>query len=151
MFWGYWAKVGKCTRCMRQSCAVCVGSWIVLIVALRFGASEFVYAASVLTAVSTALLITHVATYAQRRVAIESGGGKKLGRRLALKTFVEAAASSVLLMATNRPTFFGSQCGGWHGECDPCQRNFFLNEDPQGCHTCKSCARGGRNCGYENC
>ena len=148
---GLFAECARYPRCMRQSGAVCVGSWIALIVALWSGAAEFVYGASALAALATALLITHVATYAKRRVARESGDGQKLGRRLALKTFVKAAASSVLLMAMNRPTFLSSQCGGWHGECDPCYRNFFLNEDPRGCHKCRSCTRSGRNCGYDNC
>jgi hypothetical protein len=42
LFWDHWAKLGGCTKCMRQSCAVCIGSWIGLILALWIGAAALV-------------------------------------------------------------------------------------------------------------
>jgi hypothetical protein len=140
LFWDHWAKLGGCTKCMRQSCAVCIGSWIGLILALWIGAAEIACAAGVLAALATALFISHIATYARNKVAAaESDLGGKVGRRRALQVALGASASVLFIIAMNRPALAASDCGGWHGECGACYKNFFLNQDPRGCHYCRSC------------
>ena len=71
-----WAKVGQCTKCMRQSAIVCIGGWLVTIFVARFGPAEAAYTLGVFAMLATVLSVVHIATYAQRKVAILSARGK---------------------------------------------------------------------------
>jgi len=144
MFWGHWVKLGRCTKCMRQSSLVCIVSLIALVLALWIGApAAITFSAGGFAALATALFISHVSSFARNKVVAEERDlGAKLGRRRALKLGFGAAASALSMIATNRPARAASGCGGWNGECNRCQRNFRLDGRRDGCHKCASC-----NCG----
>jgi hypothetical protein len=149
----YAANFGYCAKCMRQSALFCIGSWTVFTFTPWFCPPKYALAAGAFAAIASALFISHIAIYALRTViATEKNGGTKLDRRLALQTALGATASALFIIATNRPAsaadkkLKGSKCGGWHGECDPCQRNTFLDEDRRGCLDCQSCSGSGRQC-----
>lgn len=153
MFHNFAAKFGHCPRCMRQSAAFCIASWTVFAVTLWFCPPQYTLASGALAAIASALFISHIAVYALRAViATERDAGRRLDRRLALQAVLGATASALLIVVTNEPAsaakkkLTGSACGGWHGECEPCQRNTYLNQDPKGCLDCQSCSRSGRAC-----
>jgi hypothetical protein len=142
LFWGHWVKLGRCTKCMRQSSLVCIVSLIALVLTLWIGVpAAITFSASVFAALATALFIGHVSSFARNKVVAEERGGM-LGRRRALKVAVGAAASAFSVIATNRPARAASRCGGWRGECGKCEKNFRLDQRKDGCHVCDSC-----NCG----
>lgn len=144
LFLGHRVKLGRCTRCMRQSSLICMVSLIALVLALWIGVpAAITFSVSVFAALATALFVSHVSSFARNKVvAAERDLGGRLGRRRALKVGFGAAVSALSIIATNRPAQASSKCGGWNGECDKCERNFRLDQKKDGCHRCASC-----NCG----
>jgi|tagenome__1003787_1003787.scaffolds.fasta_scaffold20832550_1 hypothetical protein len=148
----YWAKVGQCTKCMRQSAVVCFGAWLATSFVSCFGPVEVAYSIGAFAMAATALSVVHIGTYAQREFATaERTMEAKLNRRLAFRTLLVGAGAALAVMVTNRPALAASRCGGWNGECSNCEKNFRLDEAPSGCHRCSSCTRTGRDCGLERC
>jgi len=138
-------KLGRCTKCMRQSGLVCIASLTALIMTLSIGApSAVAFSAGIFAILTTALFISHVSLFALNKVVGEEQNiGRKLGRRQMLKIGFGAAASALFIIALNRPAHASSGCGGWKGECDKCERNFRLDGERDGCHRCESCNCGG--------
>src|SRR5262245_22547771 len=95
LFGGQWVKLGRCTKCMRQSILVCIVSLIALVLALLIGVhASITFSAGVFAALATALFISHVSSFARNKVVAEERDlGGKLGRRRALKVGFGAAAS----------------------------------------------------------
>lgn len=78
--------------------------------------------------------------------------------KLSYRALLSGAGVALFIMAMNPPALAAkiksSRCGGWEGECnDLCKKNFRLDGNPSGCHTCRSCTRSGqRDCsGGQSC
>lgn len=141
LFWSHWVRLGRCTQCMRQSSFVCIVSLIALVFALSIDVPRaIVISVGVFAALATALFVGHVSVFARNRVSSEERIlGGKLDRRRVLQVGFGAAASALLIIASNRPAQASSGCGGWNGECDKCERNFRIDGDRDGCHRCHNC------------
>jgi hypothetical protein len=123
------AKIGRCTRCMRQSLAAALTMWAIYAIGMMAWPGVSVGYVIGPTAVAlTGLWVLHIAVYAVR-VAVEARGGGRIfsaspgiahsvngaGRRQALQTLFRAAGAGV---AASVPVLFlPSAAFAFCGQC----------------------------------
>ena len=134
-------KVGSCSRCMRQSMAAALASWVSFAAALLLDAAPWIVAiVAVTTLLLTALWALHVATYAART----SKADAHIGRRAAMIAITRSIAVGA---AVSVPAIL------WPGQsqafCGQCSKN----SDCGVGYTCKdTCVRtSGRTCPCYEC
>lgn len=139
------ARIGRCTRCMRQALAAAIAGWLIAgATVLALPGSVLAPAAAVAAAALTALWLLHVIAHAGRAMARAATADPVLqsaARRRALGSFARAAgigllASIPVVSWSSKALAFCGQCTknddcgvGWS-----CKNTAAYNEDV--CNEC---------------
>jgi len=132
---GILSKFGRCGRCVRKAFFFACCSWCGTLMVAVF-AFPRIHAFAFCSVALSCPFVAHAIAFVARSRSPSRGGGSLSSRRLALLFSLRALAVVVLICSRSEKALARSPCGGWEGECEPCERRYSPDSPCLPCGTC---------------